>query len=159
MQKFPVTAILENIRSAFNVGAMFRTADGANIEKLWLTGFTPYPPHNRIPKTALGAIESVSWEHSEETKNVISRVAETMPLVAVEITDSAVSYYDFRFPRPVALIFGNEVTGVSEFALEKSSAVVKIPMYGSKTSLNVATSFGIILFDVIRQWQQGSSEK
>ena len=156
MQRFPIVAILENIRSALNVGAMFRTADCAHIQKLVLAGITPYPPHNRIPKTALGATETVPWQHEQNSEQVIAEIAQTLPLIAIEVTPKAVSYYDFKFPKPVALVFGNEITGVSQASLKKSRAVVKIPMFGSKESLNVATTFGIILFEILRQWQQAN---
>ncbi|HLD03542.1 MAG TPA: TrmH family RNA methyltransferase [Candidatus Dojkabacteria bacterium] len=154
MRKFPITAILENIRSAHNVGAMLRTADGANIQDMYLLGITPYPPHERVLKTALGAENSVAWHHEKNSAAALEELAEKMTLVAVEITENAKIYFNNTFSKPVGVIFGNEITGVSESALKLSNQVIKIPMFGKKTSLNVATSFGIIIYEIIRQWQQ-----
>ena len=154
MKKFPIVAILDNIRSALNVGAMLRTADGANIQEMYLLGITPYPPHDRVLKTALGAQNSVVWHHENNSARVLEELAKKMTLVSVEITENAKIYFNYTFPKPVGVIFGNEITGVSDFALNKSLEVVKIRMFGKKSSLNVATSFGIIIFEIIRQWQQ-----
>jgi tRNA G18 (ribose-2'-O)-methylase SpoU len=151
-KKHGITVILEDIRSALNVGAIFRTSDGAGIEKLFLTGITPYPPHNRIPKTALGSVETVQWEYSKDAFVVASKIAKQMPLVAVEITSKAIKYTDHRFSDPVAIIMGNEIAGISKRIMDLCSAVVKIPMFGSKESLNVATAYGIVVYEIIRQY-------
>lgn len=151
MQKFPLTIILEDIRSALNVGAIFRTCDAVGAQKLILAGITPYPPHNKIPKTALGAVEHVDWEHEPDIKKVIEGVHKEATIVAVEITNDAKNLFEFELPRPVALVFGNEITGVSDFVLKNARAVVKIPMYGNKESLNVATTVGICAYEAVRQ--------
>jgi len=153
MGRHALTVILEDIRSALNVGAIFRTCDAVGAEKLVLTGITPYPPHNRIPKTALGAIESVPWSYEREKEKVIDFYAEKMPLIAVEITPQAVELYDYEFPPQCALVFGNEISGVSAYALEKAVKTIKIPMFGVKESLNIATSVGIVCYEIIRQWR------
>ncbi|HEX9804970.1 MAG TPA: RNA methyltransferase [Candidatus Dojkabacteria bacterium] len=151
--KFPIYIILDNIRSALNVGAMFRTSDGAGVTKIFLCGITPYPPHNRIPKTALGAIEMVDWEYIKNTNEAIEKVKSLgATIVAVEIADNSIKYTDYNFTKPTALIFGNEINGVSEETLNKSNSSVYIPMYGEKESLNVATSFGILVYEIVRQW-------
>jgi tRNA G18 (ribose-2'-O)-methylase SpoU len=152
-KRHPITVILEDIRSALNVGAIFRTSDGAWIEKLYLTGITPYPPHNRIPKTALGSIETVPWEHSRDSQHIVEQIAKQMPVIAIELTDDAEIYTDFDFPAPAAIILGNEITGVSDASLKQCTKVVKIPMYGSKESLNVATAYGIVVYEIIRQYK------
>jgi tRNA G18 (ribose-2'-O)-methylase SpoU len=152
MSRQPVTVILEDIRSALNVGAIFRTCDAVNAEKLVLTGITPYPPHNRIPKTALGAIETVPWSFNKDKQEVIDSYAKNNTLFAVEITPNARELYNFSFPKNCALIFGNEISGVSDYALQKAAAVIKIPMLGTKESLNIATSVGIVCYEIIRQW-------
>lgn len=152
MDKQPFTIILEDIRSALNVGAIFRTCDAVNNEKLVLTGITPYPPHNKIPKTALGAIETVPWSFNKDKQSVIDQYAQKTTLIAIEITPKAKDLYDYNFPKNCALIFGNEITGVSEYALQKAAMTIKIPMYGSKESLNIATSVGIVCYEIIRQW-------
>lgn len=153
--KFPVKVVLEDIRSAFNVGAIFRTSDAAGIDELILTGITPYPPHNRIPKTALGAIETVNWRYFHDKSDALDYCGKYSPLVAVEIMEEAASYLDFKFPSPVTLVFGNEITGVSPETLKKCDYVVKIPMFGQKHSLNVATSYGIVVYEIVRQSLNG----
>lgn len=150
-KKHPITIILEDVRSALNVGAIFRTADAAGIEKLVLLGITCYPPHNKIPKTALGAVETVSWEYHKDKNEYIDKISKTIPLIGCEINDHAKNIYEYRFPCPVALIFGNEITGLSEATLRKVKDCIKIPMFGMKESLNVATSVGIITYEVVRQ--------
>lgn len=152
-KRFPIFVILDNIRSALNVGAIFRTCDAASIEKLYLCGITSYPPHNRIPKTALGATESVPWEYYKSTEKAIQtmRQCSNITIISVELTENAVNLWDYDFKPPIALIFGNEITGVSEKILQMSDAVVKIPMFGNKKSLNVATSCGIVLYEVRRR--------
>jgi tRNA G18 (ribose-2'-O)-methylase SpoU len=152
-KKHPLTIVLENIRSALNVGAMFRTADAASISKMFLTGITPYPPHKRIPKTALGAIEMVDWEYKNDTFDVLNQLKKQgNKIISVEPSKNAQNYWDYKFDKPSTLIFGNEITGVSEKVLDYSDAVVYIPMFGKKESLNVATTFGVMVYEVIRQW-------
>lgn len=152
MKNFPVKVLLEDIRSAFNVGSIFRTSDAAGIEELILTGITPYPPHNRIPKTALGATESVRWQYIPDKIKAIEYCQETTEIIGVEITDDAVSYFETDFRKPITLVFGNEISGVSQDLLSKCKKVVKIPMHGTKHSLNIATSYGIVVYEIVRQW-------
>jgi len=152
MKKFPVTVVLDNIRSALNVGAIFRTCDAAGVTKLYLCGITPYPPHNRIPKTALGAIDTVSWEYAKTTREIIEKLRkENIKIVSVENSQRAVEFTKYKFETPVAMVFGNEIDGVEKGILEISDATIKIPMFGTKESLNVATTVGIALYEVIRQ--------
>ena len=153
IKRSPVTVVLEDIRSALNVGAIFRTCDAVLVEKLYLTGITPYPPHNKIPKTALGATETVPWIYSRDRKAVINNLLAVMPLVAVELTDDATELYNYNFPTNIGIVLGNEISGISKETIDKCIAVVKIPMYGQKESLNVATSCGIVLYEIIRQWK------
>lgn len=147
-----INVILEDVRSALNVGAIFRTSDGAGVEKLYLTGITPYPPHNRIPKTALGSVETVPWEYNKNSYEVAKKISKEMPLVAVEIAPKAVNYTDFKFPEPVAIVMGNEISGISKEIMDLCIATVKIPMFGTKESLNVATAYGIIVYEIVRQY-------
>lgn len=159
--------ILDNIRSALNVGAIFRTCDGAGVDRLYLTGITAYPPHNKIPKTALGAEEFVDWEHHTDPLEVINHlksgeltklremanhksefenskiVNEPTEIVCFELTDKSISMYDYKFNSNTALVFGHEITGIDEGIVKQSDATVHIPMYGKKKSLNIATSVGI----------------
>ena len=148
----PITVILEDIRSALNVGAIFRTCDAVLAEKLVLTGITPYPPHNKIPKTALGSIDTVPWIYKKNKNDIFSEFNPKIGLVAIEITDDAIDLYNYTFPKNVAIVLGNEISGVSAELLSKCIATIKIPMYGQKESLNVATSCGIVLYEIIRQW-------
>lgn len=152
MIKHELYIILEDIRSALNVGAIFRTCDAVGAKKLILTGITPCPPHNKIPKTALGSIESVDWEYIKEPKAAIDKYASITDLIAVELTPKAEDIYKYRFNKPTTLVFGNEISGVSEYAISKAKACVKIPMFGIKESLNISTSLGISAYEVIRQW-------
>ena len=156
-EKFPISIILEDIRSAFNVGAIFRTADAAGIEKIYLTGITPYPPHNRIPKTALGATETVAWEYSKSIEPVLTTLKEKgTTIIAAELAKDAKIYTDYNFAgnKQLAIVFGHEINGVTKETLRKCDAVVKIPMFGEKESLNVEVSCGIIIYEIVRQLQK-----
>lgn len=148
--------ILENIRSAQNVGAIFRTADAIGISKIYLTGYTPAPldkfkrPSKEIAKTALGAEKTISWESFSETAPLIERLKnEGFTVVAVEQTPSAIDYKKFVPTAHTAFIFGNEVNGVEGETLSRADATIEIPMRGAKESLNVATTAGIILFRIL----------
>lgn len=152
MSNIPVKVLLDDIRSAFNVGSIFRTSDAAGIDELILSGITPYPPHNRIPKTALGATESVKWQHFPNKIDSVNYCENTTEVIGVELTDDAIDYFDYNFRKPITLVFGNEISGISEELLKKCKKVVKIPMYGTKHSLNIATSYGIVIYEIVRQW-------
>ncbi len=152
-KKFPIYVILDNIRSAFNVGAIFRTSDAVGIKKLYLTGITPYPPHNKIPKTALGATETVNWEYQKNIDELLTNFKQNnIPIVGVELTPESSTYYSFHFPKPVALVLGNEIHGISDSVLKQCDNIVEIPMFGHKKSLNVEVSYGIIVYEIIRQY-------
>jgi len=145
--------ILENIRSAYNVGAIFRTADGAGVGKIFLVGYTPLPTDRfgreqpEIKKTSLGASDKIAWEHREKTVPLIAELKrEGFRVVAVEQSDSAIMLDKFAVPANVAYILGNEIEGVDEESLERVDSVVEIPMLGSKESLNVSVAGGIILY-------------
>lgn len=147
--------ILDNIRSAHNVGSIFRTADGAGVEKIYLLGYTPTPVDRfgrsqpEIAKTSLGASEVIPFEHIEnnDTKNLVERLKqEGFKIVAVEQTPNSVSLYDFTVPPKVCYILGNEIDGVSEGLLSLADTAVEIPMEGQKESLNVSVTAGIVLF-------------
>ena len=148
--------VLHDIRSAYNVGSMFRTADGAGVTKVFLCGVTPAPidrfgrVRKDIAKVALGAEASVPWEQVSDTAALIARLkSEGAQVVAVEQSPRAVAYGDFKPNYPAAFIFGNELDGVPEEVLNSADAIVEIPMHGAKESLNVAVSAGIILFHFV----------
>lgn len=158
--KFPYAIMLENIRSAHNVGAIFRTCDCAAASKLYLAGYTPYPPHNRIPKTALGAIDYVEWEHDHDELSMARRLKELgHVLVAVEQTPRAMQFDQYEYPDNCILIFGNEVDGVSPDMLALCDVHVELPMFGEKKSLNVATTAGIVAYHVALQMRRGNNGK
>lgn len=146
---------LNNIRSAHNVGAMFRTADGAGVERVYLGGYTPAPVDRfartqpEIAKTSLGASETVAWEsvtHGGEAAVLTQLQEQGYTVVAVEQTNDSRSIYDFSVPENVVYVFGNEVDGVDPALLAVADTIIEIPMCGSKESLNVATTAGIVLF-------------
>ena len=147
-----IHVVLDNIRSAFNVGSIFRTADAGAAAHLHLCGMTAYPPHLKLAKTALGAIDYVPWTHYAETIDAIDALhGEGVPCIAVESEDGAANYLDFKWSSPVAIVFGNEVRGVAPEVLERCDACVRIPMHGFKNTINVATAFGVVFFEVLRR--------
>lgn len=153
-RRTPLYVIFENIRSRYNVGAMFRTSDAALITRLFLTGTTPCPPHKDIDKSALGATEVVAWEYQKTAREVIAELKQQSVLIcALERAKAAAPYTAFRYTFPLCLIVGNEVDGVSQEVLDLCDAAVEIPMLGKAHSLNVATAYGIALFEILRQYQ------
>lgn len=150
----PIHVVLDNLRSAYNVGSIFRTADAGAVEHIHLCGMCAHPPHKKLEKTALGAFEYVPWSYHERTKDVLDQLGmRGIHRVAIEVTDDAASLMEYAWPKPVAIVFGNEVTGINEGVLKRCDAVVQIPMQGYKNSMNVATAFGVVLYEVLRQWR------
>ena len=153
-KKIPVVVVLDNIRSMNNVGSIFRTADAFLIERIILTGITARPPHREIHKTALGATESVDWTYIEKPADAIHELqAEGFKVLAVEQANPSTSLSDFRVneEEKYALVFGNEVFGVSEEVIRMSDVCLEIPQFGTKHSLNVAVSAGVVIWEVISQ--------
>ena len=147
----PVFLILDNIRSMYNVGAIFRTADAARIKKLYLCGITATPPRKELEKTSLKTIDFVPWEYYNDAKNIIKILkSQGVQIVALEQTDSSVDFRSFNYQKPVAIIIGHETNGVSDKLLPLCDAIVEIPMLGIANSLNVATATGIILYHLIK---------
>ena len=150
----PVTIVLENVRSLYNVGAFFRTADGARIEKLWLCGITGRPPKHAITKTALGAEETVPWEHSWEAEPVVRALRDSgREVAAIETSVHAVDLFDWAPRFPVAVIFGHEVDGIRPEVSALCDTHVRIPMLGRKHSLNVATAGGVVMYELFRKYR------
>jgi 23S rRNA (guanosine2251-2'-O)-methyltransferase len=144
--------VLHNIRSLYNVGSAFRTADAFGISGLVLSGYTPCPPRAEISKTALGAEETVHWSHFDSLTQTLDHLRSGNHfLVGVEQTESSHNLPEYRWPaeRPLAIFFGNEVTGLDEALLEHLDQCVEIPQFGKKHSLNISVSFGIVLYDMI----------
>lgn len=150
INKLPVYVILDSIRSTYNVGSVFRTSDGAMIKKLFLCGYTPHPPEKEILKTALGSTESVEWEYIKDAKEVIYKLkSEGVKIYSLELTENSKPYFDVADSEfPIALIIGNEITGVQQELLDLCDASLEIPQYGIKQSLNVAVAYGISIFEL-----------
>ena len=152
----PLVAVLDNIRSAFNVGSIFRTSEAARIERLHLCGITPYPPNEKLDHTALGTAHRVPWTHHLDTGAVVRGLrASGRTVWGIELSPSSRSLYEVRAPAPLGLVFGHETAGVDPHVLSACDAVVAIPMLGRKNSLNVATAYGIVIFEILRQWDLG----
>ncbi len=156
--KKEVYIILPDIRSVYNVGAIFRTADACGVSKIFLTGYTPTPedrfgrPRKDVAKSALGAEKTIEWEYRENLDDLIKDLKEKdVEIVAVEQDESSIDYKDFEIKdsQPTAFVFGNEVEGISKNILNKVDKIIEIPMVGEKESLNVSVSAGVVLFRVL----------
>lgn len=157
--RLPVAAALESIRSVYNVGAFFRSGDAAGIARLHLCGYTGRPPHPGIAKTALGAEESLPWEHCADLLSLIAEYrAKGWQTAAVETTPQAIDLFEWTPRFPVLLLFGNEVDGLSTPVLEEADVHVRIPMLGVKESLNVAVAGGVVLFEMLRKFRQTAED-
>ena len=143
--------VLPNIRSGHNVGAMFRTADGAGVDKIYICGYSPVPPHKEILKVSLGAEQSVPWEYHKQAGRLVQKLKATgYRIVALEQTPKSVTLYQWEPQFPLALIVGNEVTGVPKSLLKLCDEAVEIPMRGKKGSLNVSVASGVALYHISR---------
>jgi tRNA G18 (ribose-2'-O)-methylase SpoU len=155
-EKTPVTVILDNVRSLHNIGSVFRTSDAFRIEKIFLCGITAAPPHSGIHKTALGATDSVAWEYSADTIAVVKTLQqEQIEVIAIEQTVGSIALQDFELDpkKKYAVVFGNEVKGVQQEVLNECDACIEIPQYGTKHSLNIAVSAGVVLWELFSQFK------
>jgi 23S rRNA (guanosine2251-2'-O)-methyltransferase len=163
--RLPVTVLLDNIRSLYNVGSFFRTADGAGVERLYLSGVTGRPPRKEIAKTALGAEERVPWEGIDDPVALVDRLrgghyeaghgeAGHYEIAAIETSPRAVDLFDWQPRFPVCVLFGSEIDGLSGDLLERCDTHVRIPMLGLKHSLNVSTAGGVVLYELLRKYRQ-----
>lgn len=149
-EKLPVIVVLDNVRSMHNIGSVFRTADGFAIEKLYLCGITAQPPHREIEKTALGATQSVAWEHFETTLDAVASLrSDGYEIIAIEQASGSTMLNTFQpdVKKKYALIFGNEVNGVSDEVMTQIDECIEIPQFGTKHSFNIVISAGIVLWD------------
>ena len=153
--RVPISILVENVRSVHNVGSIFRTADGFGAEKIYLTGYTAYPPRDDLHKTALGAEKSVPWEYYEEPIIAAKTIKKNnIPLILVEQTHRSQSIYGIEFQFPVCFIIGNEVSGVSEELSSLADIHIEIPMRGIKQSLNVSVAAGVIGYELSRCYNE-----
>ncbi len=153
-EKTPIIIILDNIRSLNNIGSVFRTADAFLIQKIYLCGITAQPPHKDIQKTALGATDSVDWEYRKDTVTLTRELQnEGTTIVSIEQAEDAVSLEDFNTEegQTYAIIFGNEVKGVQQEVVSQSDVVLEIPQYGTKHSLNISVSCGVVVWDLFKK--------
>jgi 23S rRNA (guanosine2251-2'-O)-methyltransferase len=151
-EKFPYILILDDIRSMNNIGSVFRTGDAFKVEKVYLCGITAIPPHREIQKTALGADETVAWEHVKDIVELVKKLqSEGVIVTAVEQVENSVSLLDFipEKDKKYAFVFGNEVFGVNQSVVEQADFVLEIPQYGTKHSLNISVTAGVVAWDFV----------
>jgi len=156
--KIPVIAVLENVRSAYNVGSVFRTADAFLLQAIYLCGYTARPPHKEIRKTALGADETVEWKHFPNASAAIEMLRqEGYTIYAVEQTENSISLqaYGSRTLGKIAVVFGNEVTGVEQPTIQLCDGTIEIPQLGMKHSLNISVAAGIVLWELGKRYLDG----
>jgi 23S rRNA (guanosine2251-2'-O)-methyltransferase len=155
MAPLPVALLLDNVRSMYNVGAFFRTADAAGCEKIYLCGITGRPPKKGIAKTALGSQDAVPWEHRADALSAIGELrGRGYEIAAIETSASAVDLFDWKPAFPVCILFGHEVDGLCAAVLEECDTRVRIPMLGRKHSLNVATAGGVVVYELLRKYRR-----
>ena len=154
--KTPFVLVLDNVRSALNVGSAFRTADSFALEKIYLCGITAQPPHREILKTAIGATDSVDWEYFENTNLAINELRKNgFQIIAVEQAEEStfLQEYDFKKSEKIALVFGNEVTGITDEVMDQIDECIEVPQYGTKHSLNISVCVGVVVWELFRKWK------
>jgi 23S rRNA (guanosine2251-2'-O)-methyltransferase len=148
----PMHVMLENVRSVYNVGSVFRTCDSAGVTSLHLTGYTAIPPHPRLQKTALGSTQSVNWfHHCQSLSAALFLKSQGIQLISFETVPGATSLFDYHFNAPSCLIFGHEETGITPDLLELSDHIIRIPQFGIKESLNIASAAAVAIYECRRQ--------
>lgn len=159
--RHPISLVLHNIRSAYNVGSIFRTADSALVEKIHLCGYTPYPPSAEIAKTSLGAIDTVPWMYSKSTSEAIQIERKAgKKIIAVELTDNSKPYDQIPIDDfPLCLILGNEISGIDDEILAMCDYAVDIPMFGIKHSLNVSVAAGIVIYQALQIFLKNQTQR
>ncbi len=154
-KKLPVIVVLDNLRSQHNIGSIFRTADAFRLEAVYLCGISATPPNREMQKTALGATESVNWKYFANTMQAVEALKEkAYTLCPIEQTEGSISLNDFELPQTkgLGIVFGNEVGGVEQAVIDTSDLCIEIPQFGTKHSLNVAVSAGIVIWEVFNQY-------
>ena len=152
----PVSVVLDNLRSAFNVGSIIRTADCARLDKVYCCGITAHPPHRKLEKTTLGSLNYVSCEYRKTVMEAVLELkADNLPVFALELTNKSRIIWETRFPRQLGLVLGNEALGISHEILREVDEIVEIPVMGYKNSMNVSVAFGIVMYEIQRQhWEK-----
>ena len=159
ISELPVSILLDQVRSLYNVGAFFRIADAAGLSRLYLTGITAHPPHRGLAKTALGAEETVSWEHHADPMPVAQRLRnEGQEIAAIETSLHAVDLYEWQPRFPACVVFGHEVDGIRPELAESCDVHIRVPMLGSKHSLNVAVAGGVVVYELLRKYRERVKE-
>jgi tRNA G18 (ribose-2'-O)-methylase SpoU len=154
-ERTPIYVILDNIRSLYNVGAIFRTSDGVMAEKIYLCGMTGMPPRKEISKTSLGADQTVPWEYKEKAVDAVKELKKKgIQIVTLELSEPGNHYADVDFDFPVALVLGHEIDGIKDEVMEMADLSIEIPMLGRANSLNVATSYGIAVYQLLNKYNQ-----
>jgi 23S rRNA (guanosine2251-2'-O)-methyltransferase len=154
VKKIPLIVILDNIRSLNNVGSVFRTSDAFIVEKIYLCGITAQPPHKEIHKTALGSTDSVAWEYVEDTLELIEKLKkDNVKIASIEQADNSTKLQDFEIEpkQKYAVVFGNEVKGVQQEVVSTSDYCLEIPQFGTKHSLNISVSVGVVVWDMFKK--------
>jgi len=152
LERRPIHIVLDNLRSAFNVGAIFRLADAARAAAVIPCGYTAHPPHHKLEQTSLGTTDSVPWQRFAQTTDAVDELRRAgVQVVALETAESATPFHRFDFAFPVGLVLGNEALGVSQAVLARCDGVVQIPVFGYKNSVNVATAAAIVLYELLRR--------
>ncbi|PHQ57613.1 MAG: RNA methyltransferase [Lutibacter sp.] len=156
MDKIPLIVVLDNIRSLNNIGSVFRTSDAFLIEKIYLCGISAQPPHKDIHKTALGATESVNWEYVEDTLTLVKKLqTENVVVASIEQAENSTKLQDFKIEtnQRYAVVYGNEVKGVQQDVVTASDYCIEIPQFGTKHSLNISVSCGVVLWDLFKKFK------
>ncbi len=152
--KTPIIVVLDNIRSLNNIGSVFRTSDAFLVEKIYLCGITATPPHRDIHKTALGSTESVTWEYAEDTLSLLDQLRnEGIEIAAIEQAENSIALHDFvpKKDKKIAIVLGNEVKGVQQEVVSNADYCIEIPQFGTKHSLNISVSYGVVLWDLFNK--------
>jgi tRNA G18 (ribose-2'-O)-methylase SpoU len=159
LTRFPMYCLVENVRSLYNVGSIFRTSDAVRLKKLFLTGYTGHPPKKEIDKTALGAVDSVPWHYHNNPQCAVEELkTNNIPLIALEHTTNSISYTEFSIIFPFCLLLGNEVDGLSKHLIDQADYALEIPMYGLKQSLNVSVAYGVVMYHALAQLIKNEKE-
>ncbi len=155
LPKLPVTFVLDNLRSAFNVGSIFRTCDTLRVKNLFLCGYTACPPHKKLEKTALGTIEYVPWQYFETALEAVASLQSLgIEVWAAETTSKSIPYNQSVFPAELAIVLGNEVQGVSKDVMDMCNGLIEIPIRGYKNSLNVASACAVLGFKALEEMEE-----